>query len=88
MRLKLSRTPLKVQAFFVVFLLYRAIQRGNQGAGQNRAHIGAYRVVQTLYYSYTLHTLCACCNQSELTILKICESCERTIALQTPHARP
>ena len=34
---------------FLMFFLYRAIQKGNQAAGQNRARIVAYRVVQTLY---------------------------------------
>ena len=34
---------------FLGISLYRAIQKGNQGAGQNRAHKSAYRVTQTLY---------------------------------------
>ena len=33
---------------FCCISLYRAVQTGNQGAGQNLAQIGAYRVVQTL----------------------------------------
>ena len=40
---------LKVSAFFCCFSLYCAIQKGNQATVQNRAHMGAYRVVQTLY---------------------------------------
>ena len=36
-------------SLFCCFSPYRAIQTGNQRAGQNRAHIGVYRVVQTLY---------------------------------------
>ena len=33
--------------------------------------------------SYTLRSLCACCSQSELTILKICESNEYALFLYT-----
>ena len=33
---------------FCCFSLYRAVQTGNQGAGQNLARIGVYCVVQTL----------------------------------------
>ena len=40
----------KVTAGFVVFLHTAHYKKGNQGAGQSRARIGAYRVVQTLYY--------------------------------------
>ena len=39
----------KIKRFVVVFSLYRAIQKGNQVAGQNCVRIGAYCVVQTLY---------------------------------------
>ena len=37
---------------FCCFSLYRAIQKGDQAVGQNRARIYAYRVVQTLYRSF------------------------------------
>ena len=40
----------KFKRFFCYFSLYRAIQKGNQASGQNRARIGAYCVVQTLYH--------------------------------------
>ena len=40
----------KYKTVFYCFSQYRAIQKGNHGAGQNRLRIGAYRVVHTLYW--------------------------------------
>ena len=40
----------KFQRFLLFFSILRHT-KGNQAAGQNRARIGAYRVVQTLYYN-------------------------------------
>ena len=34
---------------FCCFSPYRAVEKGNQGAGQNHPRMTAYRVVQTLY---------------------------------------
>ena len=60
MKLKiLSWSKSKIAACFFMFFsrkfkflgisLYHAIQKGNQGAGQNRAHISAYCLKRTLY---------------------------------------
>ena len=60
MKLKiLSWSKSKIAACFFMFSsrkfkflgisLYHAIQKGNQGAGKNRAHISAYCLKQTLY---------------------------------------
>ena len=41
---------MKSNSRFCCFSPYRAFQKGNQGAGQSRARIGVYHVVQILYY--------------------------------------
>ena len=49
----------KVPAFLVVFLYTGAFKKHtkvNQAAGQNRARMGAYRVVQTLYWKCIMHS--------------------------------
>ena len=38
---------------FCCFFPYCAVQKGNQGAGPNHAHIRAYRFVQTLYIRHS-----------------------------------
>ena len=39
-----------------MFFLYHAVQKGNQAVGQNRARIGAYRILQTLYWKCLMHS--------------------------------